>query len=195
MKNKHIGTLKGTVRFAALAVGLLIMLLLLNWLPGTVDKGGMKHYAGVDELRRESGFGAIIVPSYFPESIKWPPTSVLGQKRPFMATIMEFEGNDGRPTLIISESGSPEFRPGRMARFMELRSTCSKCHTTDDVKLFYVGKRAERIFDNLKAEISKGEPNPAMFWKNIGALGKMGCKNCHLTHRAYSIIKERWEEK
>ena len=81
------------------------------------------------------------------------------------------------------------------ARFMELRSTCSKCHTTDDVKLFYVGKRAERIFDNLKAEISKGEPNPAMFWKNIGALGKMGCKNCHLTHRAYSIIKERWEEK
>jgi cytochrome c556 len=80
-------------------------------------------------------------------------------------------------------------------RFMELKSTCSKCHINHDVKLFYVGNGVARAFDNLKAEISKSQPDPGKFWKNIGVIGKQGCKKCHLTHRAYSIIQGQWEEK
>jgi hypothetical protein len=80
------------------------------------------------------------------------------------------------------------------SRFMEMKSTCSKCHTTDDVKLFYVGKIAESAFNNLAKELNADKPNPGQFWKNIGLLGKTGCKHCHLTHRTASFIQETWEK-
>jgi hypothetical protein len=79
-------------------------------------------------------------------------------------------------------------------RYMELKSTCSKCHTTDDVKLFYVGKDANTAFAGLSKELNAANPNPGQFWKNIGLLGKTGCKHCHLVHRTYSFIQETWEK-
>ena len=81
------------------------------------------------------------------------------------------------------------------SEYMELKSTCSKCHTTDDVKRFYVGGDANRAFEGLAKELNAEKPNPGNFWKNVGLVGKTGCKNCHLTHRTYSMIKEVWEEK
>ena len=81
---------------------------------------------------------------------------------------------------------------GFKSRFMELKSVCSKCHTNDDVKLFYVGKTVDAAFEGLKTELAAEKPNPGNFWKNVGALGKLGCKNCHLTHRAYAIIQKTW---
>jgi hypothetical protein len=80
-------------------------------------------------------------------------------------------------------------------QFMELKSTCSKCHTTNDVKLFYVGKDANTAFTGLSKELNADKPNPKKFWKNISLLGKTGCKHCHLTHRTYSFIQEMWEQK
>lgn len=81
------------------------------------------------------------------------------------------------------------------SQFMELKSTCSKCHTTDNVKLFYVGKDADTAFEGLAKELNAEKPNAGQFWKNIGLLGKTGCKQCHLTHRTYSFIQEAWKEK
>jgi cytochrome c556 len=78
-------------------------------------------------------------------------------------------------------------------RYMELKSTCSKCHTTDNVKLFFVGEEVEQAFSGLKKELAQAKPNPGNFWKNVGTIGKLGCKKCHLTHRAYAIIQEVWE--
>lgn len=79
------------------------------------------------------------------------------------------------------------------SRYMELKSTCSKCHTTDDVKRFYVGKEAESAFSGLDKELNSKKPNPGIFWKNVGLLGKTGCKQCHMVHRTYSFIKATWE--
>ena len=83
---------------------------------------------------------------------------------------------------------------GFKSRYMELKSICSKCHTTDDVKLFYVGKDANKAFEGLSKELNSEKPNPGKFWKNVGLLGKTGCKHCHLTHRTYSFIQETWED-
>ncbi len=79
-------------------------------------------------------------------------------------------------------------------QFMELKSTCSKCHITNDVKRFYVGIDADTAFTGLDNELNSKKPNPKKFWKNIGSLGKTGCKNCHLTHRTYSFIQKAWEQ-
>jgi len=80
------------------------------------------------------------------------------------------------------------------SRFMELKSTCSKCHTSQDVKRFYVGTDADNAFDVLSQELNADKPSPGKFWKNIGLLGKTGCKHCHLVHRTNSFIQEMWEQ-
>ena len=84
---------------------------------------------------------------------------------------------------------------GFKQRYMELKSTCSKCHTNDAVKQFFVGPPIAKAFDNLKKELSAAKPNPGNFWKNVGTIGKLGCKQCHLTHRSYAIIQENWAAK
>lgn len=79
-------------------------------------------------------------------------------------------------------------------RFMELKSTCSKCHVTDAVKQFFVGDEVGKALKGMQKELNADKPNPGAFWKNVGIVGKQGCKKCHLTHRAYAIIQEVWEE-
>ncbi|MCA9483057.1 MAG: hypothetical protein KC553_04935 [Nitrospina sp.] len=79
-------------------------------------------------------------------------------------------------------------------RYTELKSTCSKCHVTDDVKLFFVNDKTIGAIAAMRKELDADKPDPGAFWKNVGTLGKDGCKKCHLTHRAYAIIQEVWEE-
>ncbi len=78
-------------------------------------------------------------------------------------------------------------------RYLELRSVCAKCHTNDDVKLFYVGAAAEEAFAGMDRELTKKKPDPGQFWRHVGTLGQTGCKRCHLTHRGYAIIQNVWE--
>ncbi len=79
--------------------------------------------------------------------------------------------------------------------YTELKSTCSKCHTNDDVKRFYVGDSVTAVLSGLVDELGKDKPDPGKVWQNVGTIGKEGCKHCHLVHRPTSFIKERWEEK
>ncbi len=46
----------------------------------------------------------------------------------------------------------------------------------------------------MEAEMKQANPDPAKFWKNVGVIGKQGCKMCCLTHRAYSMLQEYWEQ-
>jgi len=78
------------------------------------------------------------------------------------------------------------------SRFMELKSTCSKCHITQDAKRFYVGPEIDTALTELSKELSHEKPNSEKFWKNIGLIGKKGCKHCHLVHRTNSMIKKIW---
>lgn len=80
-------------------------------------------------------------------------------------------------------------------RYVELKSVCSKCHTEDAVKQFYVGEAVTKAFSNLETELNSPKPNPANFWKNVGIVDTEGCKKCHLTHRSYVIIQDMWEKK
>ena len=77
-------------------------------------------------------------------------------------------------------------------KYIELRSTCSKCHTNDNVKQFFVGDNIMAAMTVMKKELASPKPNIGNFWKNVGVVGKQGCKMCHLTHRAYSKIQEIW---
>ena len=80
------------------------------------------------------------------------------------------------------------------SRFMELKSTCSKCHITQDAKRFYVVTEIDTSLTELSKELSYEKPNSGIFWKNIGLIGKKGCKHCHLVHRTNSLIKKMWKK-
>lgn len=84
---------------------------------------------------------------------------------------------------------------GFQKKYMELKSTCSKCHTNDNVKQFYVGDNIKAALQNMKTELASAKPNIENFWKNVGVIGKEGCKMCHLIHRPFAKIQKIWEEK
>ncbi len=79
------------------------------------------------------------------------------------------------------------------SRIQGFKSVCSKCHVDDSVKNFFVGSSVTAALDSIQTELVKSKPNPGVFWKNIGIIGKQSCKRCHLTHRSYAIIQEVWE--
>ncbi|MEK9629591.1 MAG: hypothetical protein VW455_11295 [Nitrospinota bacterium] len=133
----------------------------------------------------------------------WPSFHKIEVTDPISEKEMEFE--DFMGSISSSFKGVTvnfgEGQYGRAAkalkifksRYMELKSTCSKCHATQDVKRFYVGPDADKAFAGLSEELNSEKPNPGKFWKNIGLLGKTGCKHCHLVHRTNAFIQEAWE--
>ena len=85
--------------------------------------------------------------------------------------------------------------PNRVCCFVV--SPCFKMVTEINLTLSKIHFCSERVLYNLEVAIFQQrseKPNPGKFWKNIGLIGKKGCKHCHLVHRTNSIIKEMWEK-
>ncbi|MDA8169055.1 MAG: hypothetical protein M0Z59_05060 [Nitrospiraceae bacterium] len=89
MKKKFL--IRAALSVAAIAA-LVVFLKTLNWLPSAIEDGYMRSYADVSGLRLKSGIKDPHVPSYFPEGLRWPPSAILAQRRPYPAIIMEFNG-------------------------------------------------------------------------------------------------------
>jgi hypothetical protein len=97
--------LTGFLTFA-ITIGLLLAALtVMNWLPLAMQKETIRRYASVEEVRAALGIRQIYVPSYFPQQITWPPSTILAQGKPFRAIVMEFTRADKRNiALVISQS-------------------------------------------------------------------------------------------
>jgi len=90
----------------ALTVALLVIALkILNWVPGLIQTGSVRQYKNLDEVRTSLNVKGILVPSYFPQEITWPPTAILAQKKPYFAITMRFTRANKRDTvLVLSQS-------------------------------------------------------------------------------------------
>lgn len=90
----------------AIVIGLLIVALkVINWIPLALQQDAVRRYKSVEEVRSALNMKDIYVPSYFPQQISWPPSSILAQSKPFTAIVMEFTRADKRNTaLVISQS-------------------------------------------------------------------------------------------
>lgn len=106
MKRNVLGILAFAVTIAVLVVTLRFM----NWLPTAIEQGTIRSYESVEEVRTKLGIRDIYVPSYFPETLKWPPSEVLAQQKPFDAVVMEFRrAGDAEVALVISQAKSADF--------------------------------------------------------------------------------------
>jgi hypothetical protein len=109
-------TASGFLAFAAGLAILVIALKALNGLPLIAQKDLMRRYGDFEEMRTSLGIRDVLVPSYFPEDFRWPPTGILAQGKPYPAVIMEFErskeGKDRGVGMMIYQSVEDSFTPG-----------------------------------------------------------------------------------
>lgn len=122
-KATGIQQLKGLAYFALGVAALLGFLMASNRVPFLLDKGTMRSYASVEEVRRELNISDIPMPSYIPESLRWPPVAILAQTTPYEAVVIAFKGAGGAISLVISRAASKDFDPGRQIRLQEVRET------------------------------------------------------------------------
>ena len=106
----------GFLAFAAGLAILVIALKALNVLPLIAQKDLMRRYGDFEEMRTSLGIREVLVPSYFPEDFRWPPTGILAQGKPHPAVIMEFErsgeGKDRGVGMMICQTAEDDFTPG-----------------------------------------------------------------------------------
>jgi hypothetical protein len=113
MKNKVLKF----ILFATTAALLIVSLMLFNWVPQIMQKDTMRRYASIEDVRRQLSIKNILVPSYFPQDLAWPPAEILAQRKPFIAIVMEFNrATTGNTELIISQAASEGFEPVRKVR-------------------------------------------------------------------------------
>jgi hypothetical protein len=109
--------------FSLLTIAVIIgVLKILDWVPEAFQEGFGKEYSTVQEARSKLNFEKIYVPSYFPQSLRWPPSRIMAQKRPFSAIVMEFRRvGDGAVALVIVQSDSSHDVKHQAIRIRQIR--------------------------------------------------------------------------
>jgi len=88
----------------------LVTLKTLNWLPTILQKDMLRRFDSIEEVRAKLNMRDVYVPSYFPESITWPPSEILAQTKPYPAVLIIFHAPKTRDaTLVISQAVSDAF--------------------------------------------------------------------------------------
>jgi hypothetical protein len=84
---------------------------LLNILPLYFDKSLLRGYTNINELKNSLKIKDLLLPTYLPENIKWPPSKILGQSTPYLAIILEFTSATNNDTILfISISENKNFK-------------------------------------------------------------------------------------
>jgi hypothetical protein len=111
----------GFITFAAVVALLIAGIKLFNWLPMAVRKDTMRKYGSIEEVQKALGIRDLYVPSYFPQSLTWPPSEIMAQGRPFAAVVMEFKRvEEGDIALIISQAASRGFDATRKIKVSQV---------------------------------------------------------------------------
>jgi hypothetical protein len=81
----------------------------LDSVPGLIlgTPRGVTGYSSIEQAERALGRN-LLVPPYFPDTLRWPPTSVEATAGPSPAVILRFAGRDGRrDRLQLCETPGP----------------------------------------------------------------------------------------
>jgi hypothetical protein len=139
--------------FAAAVAILLGGLKVAGWLPLLAQKDLLRTYKSVEDVKSELSIREIYVPSYFPQNLSWPPSTVLAQGKPFPALIMVFGQVEGKGAgLVISQSLSHSFRTDGKIRIVQFKE-----------KVRYPLKGRDSLLE--VGTCGNGEPCSRLSWK------------------------------
>lgn len=106
--------LRGILYFLATIAAVVVTLKLLSWLPLVLQKETLRAYNSVEEVRSKLNIRDLRVPTYFPQTITWPPAMILAQTKPYPAVVMVFNrAGKKEPALVVSQAASDAF-PGNV---------------------------------------------------------------------------------
>lgn len=115
---------KKFLSFFYFAISIMILIAILkvaNYLPMALQKDTMREYKSIEEVKSKLNINDVYVPSYFPQGLVWPPSTVLAQEKPFVAIILEFKrAGKGDIALIISQSASAAFAPDEKIKILHI---------------------------------------------------------------------------
>jgi len=72
--------LKTAVLFLVTVGAVVLVLMVVNWFPLAVKKDTVRRYSTLEGVREELGRRDIYLPSYFPQSLRWPPSEIYASK-------------------------------------------------------------------------------------------------------------------
>lgn len=99
---------KQIIKFTGRLLLLLGVLASIKHLSGILEKDTLRTYRDVEELKKN--FDDILIPSYIPEFLVWPPSKIIGQKRPYRAVAIELKDKKAKITLVLIVTEREEFR-------------------------------------------------------------------------------------
>lgn len=96
-----------------IAIAVLIgFLKVLNWTPDLLQEGLPRTYASIEEVRSKLHIRDIIIPSYYPQGLQWPPARIIAQSKPYVMILMECtRQEDNNVSLIITQTLLPHTPP------------------------------------------------------------------------------------
>lgn len=112
-------TIGGIPVFAAIIAILLGVLQVVNWIPSAVQDGEFARFKSIDDAREHLKLAHLFVPVYYPRGIRWPPSLVAGQLRPYPAVVMEFPGSGGDDTALAISQTAGTHAPVHQAIVLE----------------------------------------------------------------------------
>jgi hypothetical protein len=88
-----------------------------TWLHG--QPRGVRRATSVEEVERRLQ-SRVLLPSYFPDSLRWPPSQVRFTREDGGSVALDFQGKDGAPALLLAQTLAsaatiPEGIQGRLA--------------------------------------------------------------------------------
>jgi hypothetical protein len=102
----------------------IIVLKTLNWLPMVLQQDTLRRYGSVEEVRAKLNIKDLYVPSYFPQSITWPPSEILAQAKPYPAVLMVFNQAGKRDVaLVVSQSAAGTLSGNAFIKFVQITET------------------------------------------------------------------------
>jgi hypothetical protein len=125
-KNGMAKKILSFVYFAITIAILIAALKIVNYLPMALQKDTMRKYNSIEEVKSKLNIRDIYIPSYFPQNLAWPPSTILAQDKPFIAIILEFNHTEkGDIALIISQSVSTNFTPDEKIKILQVNEKVS----------------------------------------------------------------------
>ena len=107
---KQTSVAQGALTMFLMVMVIVLALVIANWIPGTFTSGLMSEFSDIKVAQNTLRLKYLYVPTYFPESVSWPPSKVFAQTRPYEAVVLEFKGSEaGEPLLLISQSATRHF--------------------------------------------------------------------------------------
>lgn len=120
MKNNR--TLIGLLSFLLAVAGVMVLLVIMNWIPRVAQKDTLRQYDSIEQVRSSLNIRKIYIPSYFPQHITWPPAKIMAQASPFPALVMSFTGAGKEETvLVLSQSAGETLRTAEQLELSDIR--------------------------------------------------------------------------